>query len=220
MNPETTAFFDEATNTISYVAADPATSKCAVIDSVLDYDPNSGHTDKHSANQIIDFVHRKGLEVEWVLETHVHADHLSAAPYIKQELGGTLAIGSEIVTVQNVFGKIFNAGTEFQRDGSQFDVLFKDGDAFRVSRATESSRPMADSRKATPSSARRSVSSDSTMPPARAVRSECRRPDSRRSGSTAAAGTAAPRGRHQEGEKLMEDREIVQKLRSEKRPRG
>ena len=143
MNPETTAFFDEATNTISYVAADPATSKCAVIDSVLDYDPNSGHTDKHSANQIIDFVHRKGLEVEWVLETHVHADHLSAAPYIKQELGGTLAIGSEIVTVQNVFGKIFNAGTEFQRDGSQFDVLFKDGDAFRVSRATESSRPMA-----------------------------------------------------------------------------
>ncbi len=130
--PEVTAFFDEATNTISYVAADPATRKCAVIDSVLDYDPNAGHTDQHSAQQIIDFIHAQGLEVEWVLETHVHADHLSAAPYIKQELGGKLAIGAEIVTVQNVFGKIFNAGTEFQRDGSQFDLLLKDGDSFMV----------------------------------------------------------------------------------------
>jgi glyoxylase-like metal-dependent hydrolase (beta-lactamase superfamily II) len=132
VKPEITAWFDEATNTISYVAVDPATRKCAVIDSVLDYDPNSGHTDKRSANQIIDFVRQRGLEVEWVLETHVHADHLSAAPYIKQQQGGRLAIGSEIRTVQNVFGKIFNAGTEFQRDGSQFDVLLKDGDTFQV----------------------------------------------------------------------------------------
>jgi glyoxylase-like metal-dependent hydrolase (beta-lactamase superfamily II) len=132
MQLQVTGFFDEATNTISYVAADPATRKCAVIDSVLDYDPASGHTDRHSANQIIDFVRKHDLEVEWVLETHVHADHLSAAPYIKQELGGRLAIGAEIVTVQNIFGKVFNAGTEFQRDGSQFDVLFKDGHRFRV----------------------------------------------------------------------------------------
>jgi glyoxylase-like metal-dependent hydrolase (beta-lactamase superfamily II) len=132
MRPEVTGFFDEATNTIIYVAVDPATRKCAVIDSVLDYDPNSGHTDKRSANQIIDFVRQRGLEVEWVLETHVHADHLSAAPYIKQQQGGRLAIGSEIRTVQNVFGKIFNAGTEFQRDGSQFDLLLEDGDSFRL----------------------------------------------------------------------------------------
>lgn len=132
MRPDVTGFFDEATNTISYVVADPATGKCAVVDSVLDYDPNSGHTGKQSANRTIDFVRQQRLEVEWVLETHVHADHLSAAPYIKQELGGRLAIGSEITTVQNVFGKIFNAGTEFQRDGSQFDVLFRDGDTFRL----------------------------------------------------------------------------------------
>jgi glyoxylase-like metal-dependent hydrolase (beta-lactamase superfamily II) len=132
MKPDVTAFFDEATNTISYVVVDRATKKCAVVDSVLDYDPNAGHTDKHSANQIIDFVRKNGLEVEWILETHVHADHLSAAPYIKQQLGGRLAIGAEIKTVQNLFGKIFNAGTEFQRDGSQFDVLFKDGDRFRL----------------------------------------------------------------------------------------
>jgi glyoxylase-like metal-dependent hydrolase (beta-lactamase superfamily II) len=132
MRPEATAFFDEATNTISYVVADPSTRKRAVIDSVLDYDPDAAHTDRRSADQIIDFVRGQGLEVEWVLETHVHADHLSAAPYIKQELGGKLAIGSEITTVQNVFGKIFNAGTEFQRDGSQFDVLFRDGDTFRL----------------------------------------------------------------------------------------
>ena len=132
MRPEVTGFFDEATNTISYVAVDPATRKCAVIDSVLDYDPDAAHTARDSADRIIDFVRQRGLEVEWVLETHVHADHLSAAPYIKQQLDGTLAIGAEIRTVQNVFGKIFNAGTEFQRDGSQFDRLFEDGDTFRL----------------------------------------------------------------------------------------
>ena len=132
MQLQVTGFFDDATNTISYVAVDPATRNCAVIDSVLDYDPNSGHTDKHSANQIIDFVRKHDLKVEWVLETHVHADHLSAAPYIKQVLGGKLAIGAQITTVQSIFGKVFNAGSEFQRDGSQFDVLFKDGDTFRL----------------------------------------------------------------------------------------
>jgi glyoxylase-like metal-dependent hydrolase (beta-lactamase superfamily II) len=130
--PDVTGFFDQATNTISYVAADPATGRCALIDSVLDYDPAAGRTDHRSADRMIAFVRERGLEVEWVLETHVHADHLSAAPYLKQQLGGTLAIGRGITVVQDVFGKIFNAGTEFQRDGSQFDRLFADGDRFML----------------------------------------------------------------------------------------
>jgi glyoxylase-like metal-dependent hydrolase (beta-lactamase superfamily II) len=130
--PEVTGFFDEATNTVSYVAVDPATRRCALIDSVLDYDPASGHTDRHSADQMIAFVREHGLTVEWVLETHVHADHLSAAPYLKEQVGGRLGIGANITVVQNVFGKIFNAGTEFQRDGSQFDQLFQDGDDFAL----------------------------------------------------------------------------------------
>lgn len=130
--PEVTGFFDPATNTVSHVAVDPATGKCALIDSVLDYDPASGRTGRHSADGIVAFVREHGLEVEWVLETHVHADHLSAAPYLKQRLGGTLAIGRDITVVQDVFGKIFNAGTEFQRDGSQFDRLFADGDRFQL----------------------------------------------------------------------------------------
>jgi glyoxylase-like metal-dependent hydrolase (beta-lactamase superfamily II) len=130
--PEVTAFFDEATNTVSYAVVDPATKTCALVDSVLDYDPASGRTDKHSAERLVAFVKEHGLEVAWLLETHVHADHLSAAPYLKQRLGGTLAIGRQITVVQDVFGKIFNAGTEFQRDGSQFDRLFADGDAFRL----------------------------------------------------------------------------------------
>jgi glyoxylase-like metal-dependent hydrolase (beta-lactamase superfamily II) len=130
--PEVTAFFDEATNTVSYAVVDPATKRCALVDSVLDYDPASGRTDKHSAERMVAFVKEHGLEVAWLLETHVHADHLSAAPYLKQQLGGTLAIGRNITVVQDVFGKIFNAGTEFQRDGSQFDRLFADGDRFRL----------------------------------------------------------------------------------------
>jgi glyoxylase-like metal-dependent hydrolase (beta-lactamase superfamily II) len=130
--PEVTGFFDDATNTVSYVAVDPATRLCALIDSVLDYDPASGRTDRHSADRMIAFVREHGLTAEWVLETHVHADHLSAAPYLKRELGGTLAIGKNITVVQDMFGKIFNAGTEFQRDGSQFDRLFQDGDRFRL----------------------------------------------------------------------------------------
>ena len=130
--PEVTGFFDDATNTVSYVAVDPATRLCALIDSVLDYDPASGRTDRHSADRMIAFVREHRLTAEWVLETHVHADHLSAAPYLKRELGGTLAIGKNITVVQDMFGKIFNAGTEFQRDGSQFDRLFQDGDRFRL----------------------------------------------------------------------------------------
>jgi len=132
MKPEITAFFDEATWTVSYVVADPQTKRCAIVDSVLDFDPASGRTDTASADRIIAFVREQGLEVEWILETHVHADHLSAAPYIQDALGGKLAIGAHITDVQEIFGKVFNAGTEFQRDGSQFDVLMKDGDTFRI----------------------------------------------------------------------------------------
>ncbi|KLD63745.1 MBL fold metallo-hydrolase [Dyella japonica] len=130
--PEVKAFFDESTNTFSYVVADPATRKAAVIDSVLDYDAVSGRTRRDSANAMIDFVKAQGLELEWVIDTHVHADHLSAAPYVQSVLGGKLAIGEHIREVQETFGKIFNAGAAFQRDGSQFDHLFKDGERYRV----------------------------------------------------------------------------------------
>ena len=129
---EVSGFFDEATNTVSYVAVDPATGKCALVDSVLDFDPSAGRTDHRSADKLITFVRERGLEAEWLLETHVHADHLSAAPYLQDQLGGALAIGRNITVVQDMFGKIFNAGTEFQRDGSQFDRLFVDGDRFMV----------------------------------------------------------------------------------------
>ncbi|MGF1563142.1 MAG: MBL fold metallo-hydrolase [Geminicoccaceae bacterium] len=132
MHPDVHAFFDEPTNTISYVVVPPSSKRCAIVDSVLDYDAASGRTSRDSADQIIAFVKEHGLEVEWILETHVHADHLSAAPYLKDNLGGQLGIGAEIITVQNIFGKIFNAGTEFQRDGSQFDRLFKHGDVFTL----------------------------------------------------------------------------------------
>lgn len=130
--PTVKAFFDEPTNTVSYVVSDEATKKCAIIDSVLDYDPASGRTKKDSADAIIAFVKEQGFDVEWILETHVHADHLSAAPYLKEQLGGKLAIGAEIKTVQQIFGKVFNAGTEFERDGSQFDRLFVDNDTFSI----------------------------------------------------------------------------------------
>ncbi|GLK74545.1 MBL fold metallo-hydrolase [Ancylobacter dichloromethanicus] len=126
------AFFDEPTNTASYVIHDPATRRAAVVDSVLDFDAPSGRTSTASADAIIAFVKRECLTVDWLLESHAHADHLSAAPYIQGELGGKLAIGREIITVQNVFGKIFNFGTEFARDGSEFDRLFEDGDTFAV----------------------------------------------------------------------------------------
>lgn len=130
--PTVTAFFDEPTFTVSYVVADPATKQCAIIDSVLDYDPASGRTSKDSADKVISFVREQGLTVQWILETHVHADHLSAAPYLRQQLGGRMAIGDNITVVQDTFGKVFNAGPEFARDGRQFDHLFHDGEEFQV----------------------------------------------------------------------------------------
>lgn len=126
------SFFDEATFTVTHVLSDPATGKAAIIDSVLDFDPASGRTSTTSADAVIAYVREQGLEVEWLLETHAHADHLSAAPYLQEQLGGRLAIGRHILTVQNVFGKIFNEGTRFARDGSQFDHLFDEGDRFSV----------------------------------------------------------------------------------------
>jgi len=130
--PEVTAFFHEETFTASYVVADPATKRAAIVDSVLDFDQPSGRTATEAADRIVDFVVGQGLTVDWLLETHAHADHLSAAPYLQEKLGGKLAIGRGITTVQDVFGKIFNEGTDFERDGSQFDRLFDDGDSFAV----------------------------------------------------------------------------------------
>ena len=132
MQAQIEAFFDPATYTYSYVVIDPSTQRCAIIDSVLDYDPASGRTSYASANRLIEYVRTHQLQVDWLLETHVHADHLSAAPYLKRELGGRLAIGEQITVVQQTFGKLFNAGSEFATDGSQFDQLFKDGDTFKV----------------------------------------------------------------------------------------
>lgn len=132
VRPDVAAFFDEATNTVSYVVSDPSSAACAVVDSVLDFDYASGRTDTRSADRIIDHVKSRGLEVEWLIETHVHADHLSAAPYIQERLGGRIGIGERITVVQDTFGKIFNEGTEFERDGSQFDRLFRDGDTYRI----------------------------------------------------------------------------------------
>ncbi|MBP7189397.1 MAG: MBL fold metallo-hydrolase [Thiopseudomonas sp.] len=132
MRPTVTAFFDLATYTYSYVVRDPESQSCAIIDSVLDYDPASGRTNTDSAEKIVAFVREQQLTVEWLLETHVHADHLSAAPYLKQQLGGTLAIGAEITAVQKVFSKLFNVEPQFATDGSQFDRLLKDGETLQV----------------------------------------------------------------------------------------
>ncbi len=132
MTADVTAFFDEATNTVSYVVGDPDSAACAVIDPVLDFDVASGRTSTASADRIAGHIRDGGLEVAWLLETHVHADHLSAAPYLQRELGGRIGIGAEIARVQEVFGKIFNAGTEFERDGSQFDALFREQDRFEI----------------------------------------------------------------------------------------
>ena len=130
--PTVKAFFDNDTNTVSYVVTDPQTRRCAIVDSVLDYDPKAGRTRHDSARQIVAYVKQEALTVEWLLETHVHADHLSAAPWIQEQVGGKLAIGEHIRTVQETFGKVFNAGTEFSRDGRQFDHLFADGDTYQV----------------------------------------------------------------------------------------
>lgn len=130
--PEVSGFFDEETFTISYVVHDRESGEAAVIDSVLDYEAASGRTSNGSAQRIIDHVTSHNLQVKWHIETHAHADHISAAPYLQEKLGGKLAIGKHITRVQDVFGKLFNAGTQFERDGSQFDHLFVDGETFKL----------------------------------------------------------------------------------------
>jgi glyoxylase-like metal-dependent hydrolase (beta-lactamase superfamily II) len=136
VKPDVTAFFDPATNTISYVVKDPASNACAVVDSVMDIDYAAGRITYDHADEIIAFIEKNGLKLEWLIETHVHADHLSAAPYIQGKLGGKLGIGDKITVVQDTFGKVFNEGTEFQRDGSQFDRLFADGDTYKIGEMT------------------------------------------------------------------------------------
>lgn len=125
-------FFDEPTNTYSYVVQDPDSKHCAIIDSVLDFDYAAGRTDTASAEAILAFIKEQQLTVDWILETHVHADHLSAAPYLQEKTSARLGIGEHIKTVQDTFGKAFNAGTDFARDGSQFDRLFTDDDTFSI----------------------------------------------------------------------------------------
>lgn len=132
LKPSVTAFFDEATNTITYVVKDPASESCAIIDSVMDIDYAAGRITFDHADAVIEHVQASGLKVDWLLETHVHADHLSAAPYLQDKLGGKIGIGKNITIVQDTFGKVFNEGTEFARDGSQFDRLLEDGDAIRI----------------------------------------------------------------------------------------
>ncbi|AFO90993.1 MBL fold metallo-hydrolase [Phaeobacter inhibens] len=132
MKPIVKAFFDEQTNTVSYLVREPDGTACALIDSVLDFDHAAGRTDTRSADEMIAWVKAEGLRVEWILESHVHADHLSAAPYLQEHLGGKIGIGANITLVQDTFGKVFNEGTEFQRDGSQFDALFREGDSFHI----------------------------------------------------------------------------------------
>lgn len=136
LKPRVTAFFDAPTNTVSYIVQDPTSPSCAIIDSVMDIDYAAGRIAYESANEIIAFVEKNGLKVEWLIETHVHADHLSGAPYLQGKLGGKIGIGANITIVQETFGKVFNEGTEFQRDGSQFDRLFKDGDTYSIGSMT------------------------------------------------------------------------------------
>jgi glyoxylase-like metal-dependent hydrolase (beta-lactamase superfamily II) len=130
--PEVISFFDEPTNTVTYIVADPETKSCAIIDSVLDYDASSGRTKTTSADEVIDFIKTGGLTVQWILETHAHADHFSAAPYLQKQIGGVIAIGEHIPDIQKVFGGLFNTGEEFKQDGSQFGRLFKDNETFKI----------------------------------------------------------------------------------------
>lgn len=134
--PAVEAFFDPVSSTISYVVQDPASNACAVVDSVLDLDYASGRIKTESADRMIAFIKDNDLDLQWIIETHVHADHLSAAPYIQEQVGGKIGIGEKITVVQETFGKVFNEGTEFQRDGSQFDRLFQDGDTYQVGEMT------------------------------------------------------------------------------------
>lgn len=130
--PEVIPFFDSASGSFSYIVKDPESQSCAIIDSVLDFDYAAGQVAYQSANRIIDFVRSNELKVELLMETHIHADHLSAAPYLQQELGGNIAIGKNVILIQQEFGKLFNEGTEFERDGSQFDILFEDGETYFI----------------------------------------------------------------------------------------
>ncbi len=132
VQPTVQAFFDAATNTISYIVKDPSSPACAIVDSVMDIDYAAGRITYDHADELIRQIQSQGLRLEWIIETHVHADHLSAAPYIQSKLGGKIGIGSKIMVVQDTFGKVFNEGTEFQRDGSQFDALFEDGDTYKI----------------------------------------------------------------------------------------
>lgn len=132
LTPEVSAHFDPATNTISYIVKDPSSDACAIVDSVMDIDYAAGRITYDHADALIAEIQDRGLTLEWIIETHVHADHLSAAPYIQNKLGGKIGVGSKILVVQDTFGKIFNEGTEFQRDGSQFDKLFEDGDTYKI----------------------------------------------------------------------------------------
>ena len=136
VKPEVVAFFDAPTNTISYILKDPSSNSCAVIDSVMDIDYAAGRITYEGADKIIAHIKENGWKCEWLIETHVHADHLSGAPYIQSKVGGKLGIGENITVVQDTFGKVFNEGTEFQRDGSQFDRLFKDGDSYKIGNLT------------------------------------------------------------------------------------
>lgn len=132
MTPNIKALFDRSTSTVTYIVSDPHSESCVIIDSVLDYDPKSGRTDTASADRVVDYVRSSNLRVERILETHAHADHLSGAPYLQDELGGSICIGARIVDVQAIFKDIFNIGTGFATDGSQFDELFQDGDVFSI----------------------------------------------------------------------------------------
>ena len=132
VKPEVEAFFDPATNTISYIVKDPSSNACAIVDSVMDIDYAAGRITYEHADELIAYVQKNDLKLEWIIETHVHADHLSAAPYIQQKLGGKIGVGDKIMVVQDTFGKVFNEGTEFQRDGSQFDKLFVEGDTYMI----------------------------------------------------------------------------------------
>lgn len=132
VKPDVAGFFDPETNTISYVVKDPQSDACAVVDSVMDINYAAGRITYDNADRLIKYIKDHGLTLEWLIETHVHADHLSGAPYIQQELGGKIGVGERIVEVQDTFGKYFNEGTEFQRDGSQFDALFKEGDVYQI----------------------------------------------------------------------------------------